>query len=208
MGYFLARRRRPGISLQGDSPNAEEELRHAREDLFDHLIRPAFATALAGGDWPESWQYGDIVVLGLAIYADAERRITGGRDVFGALPWLHEVVRAARAHATLPDGVHAYDGGDWSDKPARMPATSLWALATLLPEGDPVRAESLGLARALHAEHHEEAWIAAVADDPEAPAIDPRRGRPASFSWGPGSPWRAANGPRKRSSSRSNPGRR
>ena len=100
-----------------------------------------------GGDWAEGWQYGDHVVVSLTLYADAERAL-GGPNVFERLPWLREVVRH-HTHAILPDGAFAYDGGDWSDKPARMPASGLWALAALLPEGIPERSASLALARAL-----------------------------------------------------------
>src|SRR5262249_21037110 len=93
---------------------------------------------------------------------------------------------AHHAHAILPDGTSAYDGGDWSNKPARMPAGALWALAALLPVGTPERAESLFLARGLRERgtfEREKAWLGAFAGDPNAHPIDPRAGvASASFA--------------------------
>jgi hypothetical protein len=173
IGYFAAAAI-SGIATAGDAPRAAEHLRHAREDLLDKLIAPTFATQLAGGGWPEGWQYGDHVAVQLAWIADAERR--AGRDVFAKLPWLRDIVRH-HAHALLPDGRTTWDGGDWSEKPAKMPSSALWALAATLPDAG-ARSDALGLARALATgtDLTENAWLAAIADDPAAAATDPRQG--------------------------------
>ncbi len=184
IGYFFAMAA-TGIALDGTSPRAAEHLSFVRAKLLSRLIAPAFARSLEGGDWPESFQYGDMVTFALALYADAESRIAGGPDVFAALPWLRDTVRA-RVHATLPDGVHAYDGGDWSEKPARMPPFALFALAALLPSRDPAKGEALALARGIGGDLHESAWMAAIADDPQADAVDPHRGVPSALLRGTG----------------------
>ncbi len=162
-----------GIAAQGDDPRATDLL-HAAQRMYAADIVPAYGRKLAGGDFPEGWQYGDMVGAILAIFADAESRPNAGRSAFDEVPWLRESV-AFRAHALWPDGKHMLDTGDWSEKPAVAPAHMLLALATVLPSADDAGKRARALARLANDPKGEEwHWLAALADDPSRIAEDPR----------------------------------
>jgi hypothetical protein len=154
-----------GIAARGDDPRATDLLRRAQR-MFDAEIVPAYTHKLAGGDFPEGWQYGDLVGVVLAIFADAE-----GAE----LPWLRQSV-AFRAHALLPDGKHMLDSGDWSDKPAVAPPHALLALATVLPANDAAERQARALAKLAADPSEEWHWLVALGDDPSRITQDPRTG--------------------------------
>jgi hypothetical protein len=170
------------IAADGDDPRAVELLRRAQR-MYAGEIVPAFEQKLAGGDFPEGWQYGDLVGALLAIFADAEARSGSERSPLGDLTWLGQVVDY-RAHALWPDGKHMFDTGDWSDKPAVAPAHALLALAMALPEHDAGGRRARALAK-LAEDHGEEwHWLAALEDDPSRSAEDPRIGATSYLSRG------------------------
>jgi hypothetical protein len=173
MGYFGAVAF-GGIALDGQDPRAAALRRHGRE-MFSSEVVPTYRTKLAGGDFPEGWQYGDMVATILAIYADAESRAGAAKSPFDELPWLHELV-GYRVHALLPDGKHTLDTGDWSEKPAVAPPHALLAVSLVLPQTDPVGRQARALARAAADAHEEWPWLAALAEDPSRAADDSRRG--------------------------------
>ncbi len=186
-----------GIASQGDDPRATDLLRRAQR-MFDAEIVPAYTRKLAGGDFPEGWQYGDMVGAVLAIFADAEGT-RGGRSALDELPWLRQAV-ALRAHALLPDGKHMLDSGDWSDKPAVAPAHALLALATVLPASDAAERQARALAKLAADPQEDWNWLVALADDPSRIVQDPRTGEPAYLApgtgtmtartdWSPGAVW-------------------
>ncbi len=188
-----------GIAAEGDDPRATPLLRSAQH-MFASDIVPAYVHKLAGGDFPEGWQYGDMVGAILAIFADAEVRPTAARSPFDELPWLEQTI-AFRAHALWPDGKHMLDTGDWSDKPAVAPTHTLLALATVLPSARPEARHARALARLANDPKGEEwRWLAALADDPSRDDEDPRRERTSYLSggtatltartdWSPGGVW-------------------
>ncbi len=162
-----------GIAAQGDDPRATDLL-HAAQRMYGSDIVPSYERKLVGGDFPEGWQYGDMVGAILAIFADAESRPGGARSAFDELPWLRQTI-AFRAHALWPDGKHMLDTGDWSEKPAVAPAHTLLALATVLPPADEASKRARALARLANDPRGEEwHWLAALADDPTRAAEDPR----------------------------------
>ena len=162
-----------GIAAQGDDPRATDLL-HAAQRMYGSDIVPSYEHKLAGGDFPEGWQYGDMVGAILAIFVDAESRSGSARSAFDDLPWLRQTI-AFRAHALWPDGKHMLDTGDWSEKPAVAPAHTLLALATVLPSADEASKRALALARLANDPRGEEwHWLAALADDPGRVAEDPR----------------------------------
>jgi Heparinase II/III-like protein len=184
-----------GIAADGDDPRSALLLDQA-ERMFNAEIVPAFRRKLAGGDFPEGWQYGDLVGAVLTIFADAEiRPDAAGRSPFDELPWLHETP-AYRAHALWPDGRHTFDTGDWSEKPAVAPTHTLLALSTVLPNGDAAGRQSRALARLAADPREEWHWLAALADDPSRVAEDPRRGptsylSPGTATWTARTDWSA-----------------
>lgn len=172
-----------GIAAQGEDPRAKD-LIHRAQHMFDAEIVPTYTRKLAGGDFPEGWQYGDMVGAVLAIFADAAGNL-GGRSALEQLPWLRQSV-AFRAHSLLPDGKHMLDSGDWSDKPAVAPDHMLLALATVLPANDAAERQARALARLATDPHEEWNWLVALADDPSRLVQDPRTGEPAYLSRGTG----------------------
>lgn len=183
MGYFGAVAF-AGIALDGQDPRAAALHRHARE-MFATEIVPTYRTKLAGGDFPEGWQYGDMVATILAIYVDAESRAGAAKSPLDELPWLRELV-TYRAHALLPDGKHTLDTGDWSDKPALAPPHALLAVSIVLPQNDALGKEAAALARAAADPHEEWPWLAALAEDPSRAVDDPRRGATSRLTPGTG----------------------
>lgn len=187
-----------GLAMQGDDPRAGALLAQARR-MYSTEIGPAFRTKLAGGDFPEGWQYGDMVGAVLAIFAGSASQERTGRPLLDELPWLRDTVRF-RAHALWPDGKHMFDMGDWSSKPAVAPTHTLLALAAVLSPADDASRQALALARLAADPNEEWTWLAALAEDPSRRGEDPRRG-PASYlapgtgivtartDWTPGAVW-------------------
>lgn len=163
-----------GIALDGDDARAAR-MRADAQRMYDAEIVPAYRR-IAGGDFPEGWQYGDMVGAVLALFAAS----SGNARAFAQLPWLREIPDY-RTHALWPDGKHTFDSGDWSDKPAVAPAHALLALAAVLPPSDEAGRKARALARLATDPHEEWRWLAVLADDPSQPADDPRRG-PASYA--------------------------
>jgi hypothetical protein len=166
-----------GIAGEGDDPRAGALLDDARR-MYASEIAPAFTRRLPGGDFPEGWQYGDLVGAVLAIFVDVESRVPG-RSLTGDLPWLGAVVDY-RAHALWPDGRHTFDTGDWSEKPATAPAHTVALLATVLPASGDSSRRARGLARLAVDPAEEWHWLDVLATDPSRPGTDPRTG-PRSY---------------------------
>jgi hypothetical protein len=171
-----------GIAAEGDDARAADLLGRAQRMYATDLV-PAYRTKLAGGDFPEGWQYGDLVGAVLAFFADAQARQAGARTPFDDIPWLRESI-AYRAHALWPDGRHMLDTGDWSEKPAVAPAHALLALSATLPAGDVARHQAHALARLANDPAEEWLWLATIEDDPSRVLDDPRRGEPSYFARG------------------------
>jgi hypothetical protein len=183
MGYFGAVAF-TGIAAAGDDPRADALRRQSRRMLAVE-IAPAYRRTLAGGDFPEGWQYGDTVGAILAIFADARSRAAPARALLDDLPWLREIV-AYRAHALWPDSKHTLDTGDWSEKPAVAPPHALEALAVVLAPSDPAGQRARALARLARDPKEEWLWLSALADDPSGFAQDPRAGATSYLARGTG----------------------
>ena len=180
-----------GLAAEGDDPRATQLRRHSRE-MFARELAPALKT-LAGGDWPEGWQYGSLVAAIVAFYADAE-----GGGARGQVPWLSQVVEM-RAAALWPDGKHLFDNGDWEKKPATASANELIAIAAVLPETDPASPHALSLATLAKNPHDDWPWLWALVAS-RTKREDPRRGGAsylapgtgtlfARTSWSPAAVW-------------------
>ena len=171
------------LAVAGDDPRADE-LRKRSATMWNKEIVPAYAK-LAGGDFPEGWQYGDNVLAFLAIFCDAERTARGGgaARIEQQLPWIRESVDY-HAHSLSPNGKSMFDTGDWQEKPPKTPAHGLLATALLLPREDAAgkRAAFLaGLANKTLGENAEEwKWFGVLTDDPQRPIEDTRKG-PTSY---------------------------
>jgi hypothetical protein len=186
-----------GIAADGDDPRAASLRQHA-ERMFRSEIAPAFSSKLRGGDFPEGWQYGDLVGFVLAAYQDAAMRAPATTPL-PDLSWLRSTLDY-RTHALWPDAKHTFDTGDWSTKPAIAPAHTLLTLGTVLPQREEASRRARALAHLAADPHEEWPWLSAIADDPSAPSEDPRKGVPsylapgtgsvlARSDWSPGAVW-------------------
>ena len=169
-GYFMALSF-AGMATAGDDPRGDAMLERA-ETMFENLVAPRYRKILAGGDWPEGWQYGDGAIVSIAFFVDGQKTARN-KDRLAEVPWLREVVRH-HVHGILPDGVTAYATGDWSSRPTLMPSRALDALAMVLPEDDPAAAKARFLARELRPKRDDWSWIRLLSDEPRAKVIDPR----------------------------------
>ncbi|MEO6419623.1 MAG: hypothetical protein ABIP39_09470, partial [Polyangiaceae bacterium] len=185
-GYFGAVAM-AGIAADGDDPRATE-LRKRAHEMFQRELVPEFKK-LTGGQWPEGWQYGGLVVNVLAIYMDAETRANPGKPVLDDLPWMKEMV-TYRAHSLLPDGKHLYDNGDWSVKPAVATPSEMYGAIVALKSGDPASKNARGLAKLAKSGGKENdaamAWLESLAEDPSQETVDPRKGETSYFARGTG----------------------
>ncbi len=131
-GYFFATWA-AAIAVGGDDATVGPKLWARATDLTDRLVAPALAGPLAGGDWYEGWEYGELSVAeyALASAAAAEQ----GRASF-ADDYLRDVVRL-HLYALRPGGEEFYGAGDHGEHPIGPGATSMWGALVLLP-GDPV----------------------------------------------------------------------
>lgn len=180
-GYFGAVTM-AAIALDEDAEGAAE-LREQAAQMFASEVRPAFGR-LSGGGWPEGWQYGGLVAVVMSAYAQSDgemkRRAGGDKDAaWRQMPWLKESVAFA-VHGMHPDGVHMYDGGDWSEKPAELGEQGLYAVALAAPKGDVSGAHALYLAQQIKDHSKQWTWLRALAVTSEHRPKSPRGG-PLSY---------------------------
>jgi hypothetical protein len=169
-----------GLAAAGDSPSADAWLARSRDALAQSVL-PTFRDQLAGGGWPEGWQYGENTAVEVALVARAFR--TGaGVDVAGKMPWLSQVVRY-HVHALLPDERSVYDGGTWGEHPAKPSAAGLAAVVVALDGVDDASAAQGRwlMAHALPPLVREQAWVRLLADRPGAAERPPRDHEPTSL---------------------------
>jgi hypothetical protein len=178
-----------GLAIEGEDERAKE-LRLRTQQMWNREVVPVYRAKLAGGDFPEGWQYGDLVGAIFAMYADAENTAHPGppgappaRSMTGDLPWLEEIPRYY-AHAILPDGKHMYDTGDWSEKPAKSTPHALWTLSVVLPKESAAAKHARALGKQLRQETDEWPWLEALWDEPARPVEDPRAGATSYLSKG------------------------
>jgi Heparinase II/III-like protein len=189
-----------GLAAAGDSRAADDWLTQARDALAKNVV-PTFRTDLAGGGWPEGWQYGEYTAAEVALVSRAFMT-AAGVNVAGRLPWLSQMV-TYHVHALLPDERSVYDGGTWSEHPAKPSALAMEAAVVALDGVDEERVAQARwmLAHALLPLRREQAWIALLADRPGAPERSPREHAPTSLhlplqgltfvrnSWSPDAVW-------------------
>jgi hypothetical protein len=189
-----------GLAAAGESPAADAWLAHANDALAQSVL-PAFRDELAGGGWPEGWQYGEYTTVEIALVSRAFK--TGaGLDIARRLPWLSQLV-THHVQALLPDEQSVYDGGTWGEHPAKPSAAGLAAAIVALEGVDDARAAEARwmVAHALPPLNREQAWVGLLADRPGAVERSPREGAPTSLhlsgqgltfvrsTWSPNAVW-------------------
>ena len=109
-GYLLAATM-IAIAQAGDAGSEGTALwRRVADQMWSKEMAAAFANdgVLAGGNWPEGWQYGPLSVAEYALGARIMRR--AGVDVPGVAAWLSSLLRHHIYALSPSDGVFA--GGD------------------------------------------------------------------------------------------------
>jgi hypothetical protein len=71
-GYYAAKAY-AGIALSGDSAGGAALLADWRDRVQDRLVAPYYARNLAGGGWPEGWNYGPVAGVNMSLPALAAR---------------------------------------------------------------------------------------------------------------------------------------
>jgi hypothetical protein len=170
-----------GLAVGDDHP-AGARWRESARRLLETKVVPTFRKHLRGGGWPEGWQYGEYVALEASLISEAHRTRLGV-DLAKELGWFGDVVRH-HVHALAPDRKSVHGGGTWGERPSRPSALAVLASTLVLDRLDPHRsAHARWLAdHALPPLTREQAWVALLADRPDAPRRDPRAGEPASRS--------------------------
>ncbi|MFO0675378.1 MAG: heparinase II/III family protein [Polyangiaceae bacterium] len=188
MGYF-GTVAMTGLAFEADEPKALAMRRKARE-MWAKEITPTFTKRLAGGHWPEGWQYAPLSETVLCLYADAENRIaTGGKEgtpVTDELPWIRQSLDY-QIHSLMPDARHVFDVDDWQQKPPSPNVNQFWAMKLAFAKGDPAAKHAAFLAQAPTDVKADSKWpwIRLVADDGQ-PGEDPKRGATSYLAPGTG----------------------
>lgn len=109
------------------------------QDVVDTIWTKEIAGALAGdgslagGDWPEGWQYGPLAVAEYSLGARALRGV--GVDVKGVAGWLHEMLQ--RHVYALSPADKWFAGGDTEDESANIAPNVLALDAIALGDAAP-----------------------------------------------------------------------
>lgn len=183
MGHF-ASIAAAGAAFAGDDPKGAE-LRGIARKMWKKEVIPAYR-AMAGGDFPEGFQYARTIAPSIALFVDAESRAPGGSPKLAEeLPWLKETV-AFQIHALHPAEKTMHDSADWSEKPAKASPAPYFAIA--LAHSDPaVKRRALTVARITrNPEGQAVAWLEFLADDPSVASEDVRQGGASLLSRGTG----------------------
>jgi hypothetical protein len=169
-----------GLAASGDAPVADAWLARAWSELTTK-VAPTFNVDLAGGGWPEGWQYGEYTTMEVALMVEAFR--TGaGTNLASKFSWLGEVV-TYHVHALLPDGQSVYDGGTWGEHPAKPSGLAVAALSITLDGSDAARASEARwmTAHALPPLRREQVWVGLLADRAGSTESDPHTTAPLSL---------------------------
>ena len=168
-GYLFAKTA-AAIALAGADPNAATWWTDVETRMWPTLLQPAYAASLAGGGWPEGWQYGPRSVQNMVGFLWAVK--TGE-----SLDWWTQIPLAADearyiTQFTWPSRKHIDDRGTVHAQADLGPSASTVAmLATVLDQqGDPFAGVAHGSAADLLAVTGEtlDPWSAFLFWDPAA----------------------------------------
>ncbi len=171
VGYLFAKGA-AAIALEGDDAHSDTWWSDIATRMWPTLAAPAYKTALAGGGWPEGWQYGPLSVRNLAGFLWAANTGKG-------LTWWNDVPLAHAEAAYVgefawPSRKHMDDRGTVHAQKALAPSASTVAMmATVLDQqGDAFASSARGIASDIVSATQEaiDPWQQFLFWDPAAPA--------------------------------------
>ena len=144
-GYVFAKTA-ASIATEGDNPNATTYWSDVQNHLYAQLVKPAFQKSMAGGGWPEGWEYGPRAVRSVAEMIWAVQ--TGkGVDWSADIPQVRDQANYV-SYFAWPSLNHMDDQGTvragTSMKPSAQLATGLASILDYM--GDPAAATAKGFA--------------------------------------------------------------
>jgi uncharacterized protein (TIGR03382 family) len=133
---------------------------------------------LAGGDWPEGWQYGPLAVASYSVAARAMRGV--GVDVPGVARWLHSML-LRHVYALSPSD-QWFAGGDTESETANLPPGVLALDAIALGDGSPDdKRQARGELARLQLVDKDWLLYDALAGVGDKPVLPPRSKMPTSY---------------------------
>jgi hypothetical protein len=147
-GYVLAKAA-GAIATEGDNTNATTYWTDVETRMWGKLLKPQLTAWMAGGGWPEGWQYGPRSIENIVQFLWAAK--TGK-----AKTWFDDIPQAVDQaqyiqHFAWPSMKHMDDQGTVHSQAAlRPPTTTMMALNMILHyNGDPYASTARSFANAL-----------------------------------------------------------
>ncbi|HXX69850.1 MAG TPA: hypothetical protein VEK07_21900 [Polyangiaceae bacterium] len=173
-GYLFAKGA-AAIALQGADPSADTWWSDITTTMWPQLAGPAYGTWLAGGGWPEGWEYGPLAtenIVGFEWAASTGKSMTWWTDV--------PLARGEAQYIPMfswPSRMHMDDRGTIHAQPDLYPSASTEAMmATVLDQQqDPLAPIAHGAATDILAHTNEQIppWQKFLFWDPAAKTEDP-----------------------------------
>jgi hypothetical protein len=186
-GYFLAKTT-AALATQGENPKADAYWQDVVTRMWGTLVKPQFASMMAGGGWPEGWGYGKKAVLSMAEALWATKTATG-------LDWWKEIPLARdqaeyQLHFAWPSFKHMDDQGTVrSGIDLKPSAELLMGLSSMLEaSGDIYAPVSRGFTADVIATAGDDSapWSKFLYGDPAAPTASYKDTPLSHFAPGPG----------------------
>lgn len=169
-GYLIAATT-IAIAQAGEAPDSAELWTYVADELWAKDMKAALTTdgVLAGGNWPEGWQYGPLSVAEYSLGARIMKRV--GVDIPGVGPWLSSVMRH-HVYALSPSDT-VFASGDTEHETANLPPHVLTLSAVAIGDASPedkkwARGE-LARLQLVDRDYFLYGSLAAIGDKPEAP---------------------------------------
>ena len=186
-GYFLAKTA-AALATNGDNPNATAYWNDVVTRMWGTLVKPQFTSKMAGGGWPEGWEYGKKSVLSIAEALWVTKTATG-------LDWWKDVPIASdqaqyQMHFAWPSLKHLDDQGTIHSGVTLNPSAELVLGLAAMQEatGDASAASTRGFAADVVATAGNDSapWSKFLYGDPAMPVSSYKSGARSHFAPGPG----------------------
>jgi hypothetical protein len=185
-GYFVAKVT-GALATEGDNPKAAAYFDDIQNRMWGQLVKPEFTRSMAGGGWPEGWEYGPRAVRGMVEALWAVKTARG-------LDWIHEVPQLRdqalnMSYFAWPSLKHMDDEGTVRSgvnlEPSPSLATSLAQISTYLNEPGAAEAHAFAADVLATVGDDREAWQKFFYWDPSAASSPYSKRQLSYFAKGP-----------------------